>query len=147
MVCKVGSKPCLHTAVNAVHGSRGTRWACAFLPAVAAVQFRPVKLNNGSQQCLHCCRYYHPSPPHRTVKNERTFEGISLDNPGQSSNRVLPLSRFQLCATCYQREQAGGDLQSVRVCLLGSRALLALKHNQGAKAASKSQAEVVLQQA
>ena len=33
-------------------------------------------------------RYYHPSPPTRTVKQERTFEGISLDQPGSSSRQV-----------------------------------------------------------
>lgn len=54
-------------------------------------------ISNGS-------RYYHPSPPHRTVKTERTFEGISLDTPGQSSRQVLQMSRFQLCASCYERE-------------------------------------------
>lgn len=49
-------------------------------------------------------RYFHPHPPQRAVKNERTFEGISLDTPGQSSRQVMQMSRFQLCATCYQRE-------------------------------------------
>ena len=34
------------------------------------------------------CRHYHPSPPARTVKQERTFEGISLDQPGSSSRQV-----------------------------------------------------------
>lgn len=49
-------------------------------------------------------RYYHPQPPQRAVKSERTFEGISLDTPGQSSRQVMQMSRFQLCDTCYQRE-------------------------------------------
>lgn len=53
-------------------------------------------------------RYYHPSPPQRTIKSERTFEGISLDTPGQSSNRVLQMTRFQLCPTCYQQEASAG---------------------------------------
>ncbi|KAL0048475.1 hypothetical protein WJX82_004140 [Trebouxia sp. C0006] len=51
-------------------------------------------------------RYYHPHPPQRAVKSERTFEGISLDTPGQSSRQVLQMSRFQLCSTCYQRESS-----------------------------------------
>ena len=59
---------------------------------------------------LTCCyallRYYHPHPPQRAVKSERTFEGISLDTPGQSSRQVLQMSRFQLCSTCYQRESS-----------------------------------------
>ena len=33
------------------------------------------------------CRYYHPSPPTRTVEQERSFEGISLETPGSSSSR------------------------------------------------------------
>ena len=33
-------------------------------------------------------RHYHPAPPARTVKQERTFEGISLDQPGASSRQV-----------------------------------------------------------
>ncbi|KAK9824572.1 hypothetical protein WJX72_011411 [[Myrmecia] bisecta] len=49
-------------------------------------------------------RHYHPAPPSRTVKNERTFEGISLDTPGQSSQRVTAMSRFQLCPKCYEAE-------------------------------------------
>ena len=55
------------------------------------------------------CRYYHPSPPQRAVKTERTFEGISLDTPGQSSRQVLQMSRFQLCAACHQRESNPGS--------------------------------------
>lgn len=61
-----------------------------------------------SRSCTHC-RYYHPSPPHRAVKTERTFEGISLDTPGQSSRQVLQMSRFQLCAACHQRESNPGS--------------------------------------
>lgn len=53
-------------------------------------------------------RYYHPAPPSRvTMKSERTFEGISLDQPGFSSKQVSTLSRFQLCGTCYGNELAG----------------------------------------
>ena len=82
------------------------------------------------------------------MKNERTFEGISLDNPGQSSNRVLPLSRFQLCATCYQREQAGGESQiASRSAFLDQERCWCLNYSQGFRAASKSQDEVELQQA
>ena len=44
-------------------------------------------------------RHYHPSPPPRTVKQERTFEGISLDQPGSSSRQV---------------EQHGGKQQFLR---------------------------------
>lgn len=46
-------------------------------------------------------RYYHPSPPARTVKQERSFEGISLETPGASSKSVLQMSRFQLCGDCF----------------------------------------------
>ncbi len=84
----------------------------------------PLVLSNGNQPLvmshhvlllllllpLTCCcallRYYHPHPPQRAVKSERTFEGISLDTPGQSSRQVLQMSRFQLCSTCYQRESS-----------------------------------------
>ena len=53
-------------------------------------------------------RHYHPAPPSRvTIKQERTFEGISLDQPGCSSKQVTTLSRFQLCEACYANEQAG----------------------------------------
>jgi hypothetical protein len=39
------------------------------------------------------------------VKAERTFEGISLDIPGQSAKTVTSVSsRFQLCPACYQAE-------------------------------------------
>ncbi len=41
------------------------------------------------------CRHYHPSPPARTVKQERTFEGISLDQPG-SSSRQVPVARCSM---------------------------------------------------
>jgi hypothetical protein len=48
-------------------------------------------------------RYYHPAPPARAVvKAERSFEGISLDVPGQSARASTALSRFQLCPACYQ---------------------------------------------
>ena len=51
------------------------------------------------------CRWYHPCPPTKTiVKAERTFEGISLDVPGQSSKTSTTLTRFQLCEECYQAE-------------------------------------------
>ncbi len=43
----------------------------------------------------------HPSPPQRTLRQERTFEGISLDQPGASSKAVLTMSRFQLCGACH----------------------------------------------
>ena len=49
-------------------------------------------------------RYFHPSPPAKTVRNERTFEGISLDTPGQSGKVVTTMSRFQLCPNCYEAE-------------------------------------------
>lgn len=51
-------------------------------------------------------RYYHPAPPSKTlIKAERTFEGISLDIPGQSAKMVTSMSsRFQLCPACYQAE-------------------------------------------
>ena len=53
-------------------------------------------------------RHYHPAPPGRvTMKAERTFEGISLDQPGFSSKQVTQLSRFQLCEDCYASEYAG----------------------------------------
>lgn len=68
----------------------------------------------GWQPLIVLRRYYHPSPPQRTIKTERTFEGISLDTPGQSSNRVLQMTRFQLCAKCYQQEASQGGLE----CLL-----------------------------
>ncbi|BDA47644.1 probable histone acetyltransferase HAC1 [Coccomyxa sp. Obi] len=53
-------------------------------------------------------RWYHPAPPSKaTVKAERTFEGISLDIPGQSAKTVTSMSsRFQLCPTCYQAESS-----------------------------------------
>lgn len=63
------------------------------------------------------CRYFHPSPPHRAVKTERTFEGISLDTPGQSSRQVMQMSRFQLCSTCYQREGNPSSGVCVRACV------------------------------
>ena len=54
------------------------------------------------------CRHYHPAPPNRvTMKSERTFEGISLDQPGFSSKQVSTLSRFQLCDACHANEAAG----------------------------------------
>lgn len=50
-------------------------------------------------------RYYHPAPPSKTIKTERTFEGISLETPGSGSGKsVQAMSRFQLCHLCYQRE-------------------------------------------
>ena len=55
----------------------------------------------------HVRRYYHPAPPSRAVKQERTFEGISLDNPGISTKQVTALSRFQICPACYANESAG----------------------------------------
>ena len=52
---------------------------------------------------LYCDRYYHPAPPAKvSVKAERTFEGISLDVPGQSAKTTTAMSRFQLCPACYQ---------------------------------------------
>ena len=51
------------------------------------------------------CRYYHPCPPTKaTIKAERTFEGISLDVPGQSSKTTSAMTRFQLCENCYLAE-------------------------------------------
>lgn len=52
------------------------------------------------------------------MKTERTFEGISLDTPGQSSRQVLQMSRFQLCASCYEREgkHTSGVCMSVCAC-------------------------------
>lgn len=51
------------------------------------------------------CRFYHPAPPARAVvKAERTFEGISLDTPGQSGRQVSVMSRFQLCPACHEAE-------------------------------------------
>jgi len=35
------------------------------------------------------------------VKQERSFEGISLETPGASSKSVLQMSRFQLCGDCF----------------------------------------------
>ncbi len=35
------------------------------------------------------------------MKQERSFEGISLETPGASSRSVLQMSRFQLCGDCY----------------------------------------------
>lgn len=35
------------------------------------------------------------------MKQERSFEGISLETPGSSSKSVLQMSRFQLCKECY----------------------------------------------
>ena len=35
------------------------------------------------------------------MKQERSFEGISLETPGSSSKSVLQMSRFQLCQECY----------------------------------------------
>lgn len=70
---------------------------------------------------LQSHRYYHPSPPTRTVKQERSFEGISLETPGSSSKSVLQMSRFQLCHDCYG---AASDAASVvRVPSLPSRLL------------------------
>lgn len=56
--------------------------------------------------CHHCCcRHYHPCPPTKaTIKAERTFEGISLDVPGQSSKTTSTMTRFQLCDECYLAE-------------------------------------------
>lgn len=56
------------------------------------------------------CRWFHPAPPSKaTVKAERTFEGISLDIPGQSAKTVTSMSsRFQLCPACYQLESRCG---------------------------------------
>lgn len=55
---------------------------------------------------LKCsCRYYHPCPPTKvSVKAERTFEGISLDVPGQSSKTTSAMTRFQLCEECFLAE-------------------------------------------
>lgn len=55
--------------------------------------------------CSCCCRYYHLCPPTKaTIKAERTFEGISLDVPGQSSKTTSTMTRFQLCEECYLAE-------------------------------------------
>ena len=100
--------------------------ACAAVAAANHMRYNasiPLLLKNGIQSVvmfdhvllllllpLTCCcallRYFHPHPPQRAVKSERTFEGISLDTPGQSSRQVLQMSRFQLCSTCYQRESS-----------------------------------------
>lgn len=53
-----------------------------------------------------CCRYFHPSPPQKSVSKERVFEGISLDTPGASGGRVMNTSRIQLCQTCFEKEKA-----------------------------------------
>lgn len=69
-------------------------------------------------------RWYHPAPPSKaTVKAERTFEGISLDIPGQSAKTVTSMSsRFQLCPACYQAESRWAPLP----CLLCPRHALPL---------------------
>ena len=64
-----------------------------------------VVLKSNSVLMLNIRRYYHPAPPARAVvKAERTFEGISLDTPGQSGRQVSTMSRFQLCPACYEAE-------------------------------------------
>jgi hypothetical protein len=60
-----------------------------------------LKLAVVSSAPMCACRHYHPAPPARTVKQERSFEGISLETPGSSSKSVLQMSRFQLCQECY----------------------------------------------
>lgn len=67
------------------------------------------------ESCSHCRVYVsgdklyrHPNPPAKvTMKAERSFDGISLDKPGQCS-KEFAISRFQLCGNCYDRE--GGKL-------------------------------------
>jgi E1A/CREB-binding protein len=63
------------------------------------------------ESCSHCrvyingsSRYYHPNPPQKvSIKAENVFDGIALDKPGQGSAE-FSITRFQLCETCYQRE-------------------------------------------
>ena len=63
---------------------------------------------------LHTRRHFHPAPPSRvTMKSDRTFEGINLDQPGFSSKQVSSMSRFQLCDACYANEAAGCVLPQV----------------------------------
>ena len=67
------------------------------------------------ESCSHCRVYVsggklyrHPNPPTKiTIKAERSFDGISLDKPGQAS-KEYSISRFQLCSNCFDRE--GGKL-------------------------------------
>ena len=69
------------------------------------------------ESCSHCRvyinganRYYHPNPPQKvTIKSENVFDGISLDKPGTNSSKSVSLTRFQLCETCYKREQGQLD--------------------------------------
>eukprot|EP00890_Picochlorum_soloecismus_P005455 jgi/Picsp_1/5910/NSC_03267-R1_histone acetyltransferase len=64
------------------------------------------------ESCSHCReymdgtkRYYHPKPPAKvTIKSDKAFDGISLDNPGGESSRSVQLVRYQLCEKCYSRE-------------------------------------------
>lgn len=70
------------------------------------------------ESCSHCRvyinganRYYHPDPPQKaTLKNENVFDGISLDKPGNSASKPVTMTRFQLCQTCYEREQGKLDM-------------------------------------
>lgn len=55
---------------------------------------------------LHA-RYYHPSPPSKSVRQDRTFEGISLDTPGAPGRQITSLTRFSLCERCYAAEAQG----------------------------------------
>lgn len=61
------------------------------------------------ESCSYCrkylsdeARYRHPNPPQRIVRQERTFEGISLETPGSNAKAVLSMSRFQLCSDCHR---------------------------------------------
>lgn len=76
--------------------------------------------------CL--CRYYHPSPPTRTVKQERSFEGISLETPGSSSKSVLQMSRFQLCQECYSAASEAAAAVRASSSLPLAAPLSSLKH-------------------
>ena len=71
------------------------------------------------ESCSHCRVYVsgdklyrHPNPPSKvTIKPEKSFDGISLDKPGQAS-REFSITRFQLCQSCYDRESSSPSKSS-----------------------------------
>eukprot|EP00884_Botryococcus_braunii_P009216 jgi/Botrbrau1/18296/Bobra.0179s0026.1 len=54
-------------------------------------------------------RWFHPDPPSKVTRADRTFEGINLDLPGLNGKQVTQMSRFQLCDECYNKEKSTLD--------------------------------------
>ncbi len=59
-------------------------------------------------------RYYHPCPPSKAVRQERTFEGISLETPGSQGRQTTSLTRFSLCERCYTATAQGLALPGIK---------------------------------